>query len=237
MFEVDTTEIKQLAANFERFAAKSIPYAARNTMNRSAFEGRKEWQGQIQNKMVTRNKFTVGSVRVERAQGLRLNQMAAVLGSVAPYMETAEFGGTKARKGSKGVPLATAYSAGQSEGSQPRQRLPRKPNRLASIALQKRSKKGKNRKQANYLAVQRAAKGGNKFVYLDLGRRRGIFRVVGGKRNPRVKMIYDLSRASVRIPATPTLSPAVKIIQSKMPEFYLESLRFQAKRHKLFGYR
>lgn len=237
MIEIDAKQIKQLERDLKAFAARSIPYANRDALNRSAFSGRKEWQGQIRSKMITRNRFTEQSVRVDMARGLRISQQRAVIGSAAAYMELQEFGGIKRRKGSEGVPIATSYSAGQAEGSQPRTRLPRKPNKIANILLKKRSKRGRSRKQQNFVAVREAAASGTKFVYLDLGRRKGLFRVVGGKRRPRVKMVHDLTRSSVRIPKNPTLKPAVKATEQALGNLYLEALTFQAKRARLFGYK
>ena len=157
------------------------------------------------------------------------------MGSLAAYMETQEFGGMETG-GGKYQPIATSYAAGQGRGAK-RTKLPRKPNRLQAIQLRKRTGAGLSRKAANQAAIQQAAGGGNKFVFLDLGRRQGIFKVTGGKRRPKVQMVWDMSRRYVRIPATPTIGPAVRTTQQRMPQFYSEALVQQLKRHRVFGYR
>ena len=151
------------------------------------------------------------------------------MGSIADYMEDQEFGATK-----HDPSIATSYSAGQGDGARPRTRLPRKPNKMANIKLSKRRARGKSRKQRNFIAVKEAAASGNKYIYLDLGRTKGIFKVIGGKRKPRVKMIWSLSRKSVVIPSNPWLAPAVAATEPKMADIYAKSLRFQLRRRNLF---
>ena len=79
-----------------------------------------------------------------------------------------------------------------------------------------------------------AAEGGSKYVYLNLGRRKGIFKVVGGKRKPRVQMVHDLSNTTVRIPANPTLAPAVARTRRAIPLLYKSQLIQQLQRRGLF---
>ena len=238
MIDFDDRELKALEQDMKNFAADAIPYASRNTVNTLAFATRKRGQDNIRDKMVTRNRWTVGSVRVNTTKSLNMRQMAAVVGSTEDYMKDQEFGATKTKKGSEGVAIPTAYSAGQGEDARPRTRLPRKPNKMQNITLRNRKGKAKSRRQANLLAVQAAANSGNKYAFLDLGRRKGIFRVTGGKRNPRVKMVWDLTRQSVRINPTPWLGPAVQdASRLDGPRIMLQSLQFQAKRRRLFGYR
>lgn len=227
MFQIDDRQIKQLENELKGFKDRALPFATKATVNRAAFETRKVAQTTIREDMVNRNRFTVQSIQVDQARTLKIQQQAAAVGSIADYMEVQEFGGVKSSPA-----LPTGYSAGQ-EGSQPRTRLPRKPNKLANIKLAKRSKKGTSRRQRNFTAVKAAAQSGQKYVYLDMGRTKAIFRVVGGKRKPRLKMVHNLSRQSVTIPRNPWLAPAVAAVEPKMQQFYGEALRFQLKRHGL----
>ena len=237
MFSIDDTQLKGLEQDLKNFAADAIPYAARNTVNGLAFASRRRSQETIRDKMVTRNRWTVGSVRVEQTRSLDVSRMGAVVGSTEDYMADQEFGATKTKKGSEGVAIPTSYSAGQAESMRPRTRLPRKPNKMQNITLRNRRNGAKSRRQHNMLAVQAAANSGNKYAFLDLGRRKGIFRVTGGKRNPRVKMVWDLSRQSVRIKPNPWLRPSVEDAYRKdAGDLWRSSLEFQAKRRRLFGY-
>jgi len=235
MFEIDARDVKKYERDLKDFAGKALPYASRAMLTRSAFDARKEAQGNIRERMTTRNAWTVGRVRVEKARSLNIKQQEATMGSLAAYMETQEFGGMETG-GGKYQPIPTSYSAGQGRGAK-RTKLPRKPNRMQAIQLRKRTGAGLSRKAANQAAIQEAAGGGNKFVFLDLGRRQGIFKVTGGKRRPKVQMVWDMTRRYVRVPATPTIGPAARTTQQRMPQFYSEALVQQLKRHRVFGYR
>ena len=236
MIEVDVQDVKQYESDLKTFAKKAFPFATKATVNKAAFETRRVAQSRLENDFVLRNRFTRSSVRVEQARTLDVRRQEAIVGSIADYLATQEFGGVE-RGGGKHQPIATSYSAGLSEQARPRTRLPRKPNQMQAIQLKRRGRGAKSRKQRNLMAVKEAAAGGNKFVYLDLGRRQGIFRVLGGKRSPRVKMVWDLSRRSVRIPRKPWLAPATRQVQGNLPQYYTEALAFQLRRHSVFGYR
>lgn len=235
MFEIDARDVKKYERDLKDFAGKALPYASRAMLTRSAFDARKEAQGNIRERMTTRNAWTVGSIRARKATSLNIKQQEATMGSLAAYMETQEFGGMETG-GGKYQPIATSYSAGQGRGAK-RTKLPRKPNRMQAIQLRKRTGADLSRKAANQAAIQQAAGGGNKFVFLDLGRRQGIFKVTGGKRRPKVQMVWDMTRRYVRVPATPTIGPAARTTQQRMPRFYSEALVQQLKRHRVFGYR
>lgn len=232
MFAVNDSDIKQMESDLKTFASKALPFATRNTVNGAAFEARKIAQTGIRENMVNRNRFTVQSVRVEQTRTLNIRNQAAIVGSIADYMADQEFGAIKNKTGKEGVVIATSYSAGQGEDAQPRTRLPRKPNKMANIQLQKRRKKGSSRKQQNLVAIKQAAKTGRKYVFLDLGRRQGIFKVIGGKRRPKIKMVHDMTSESVVIPKNPWLKPAVDKVD--VPKIYRKSLEFQLKRQGLF---
>lgn len=235
MFEINDKQIKKLESDLKTFASQSLPFATRKTLNDAAFQTQRIAKADIERSMVLRNRFTLQSIRVDQARGLSIRQQAAIVGSTADYMADQEFGATETARGSQGVAIPTSYSAGQAENAQPRTRLPRKPNKLQNIRLKNRGSGSMTRKQRNLIAIQGAAESGNKFVFLNLGRTKGIFRVVGGKRKPKIKMVYDLSRKSVRIPANPWLRPSYNEAARMVPAFYADALRFQLKRRGLFN--
>lgn len=232
MFGVDTKDVKKLERDLKTFASQAYPFATRQTINDAAFQTQRIARADVRSDMINRNRYTEQSIRVEQARTLAVSRQSATVGSIADYMETQEFGGVKTKNGSEGVAIATSYSAGQSGE---RTRLPRKPNKLANIQLQKRTRPGHSRKQKNLVAVLTAATSGHKFVFLDLGKRKGIFRVTGGKRNPQVRMVHDLTRSSVRIPKNPWLKPAFDEAARMVPAFYADALRFQLRRRGLFS--
>ena len=233
MITINDTQIRKYERDLKTFAERAYPFATRQTINSAAFKAQGKAKDNVRNDMVLRNRYTEQSIRVNKAGTLNVARQIATVGSIADYLEMQEFGGTKHSSGSGNVAIATSYSAGQ-EGQRPRTRLPRRPNKMASIQLQKRRKVGSSKRQQNFIAVREAAKSGQKFIYLDLGRRRGVFKVTGGQRKPKIKMVQDLTRSSVVIPKNPWLAPAVRDTEQYMPSIYVEALRFQLQRNRIF---
>lgn len=241
MFKIDIEDVEEYENHLKAFAHRAFPFASKNALNSSAFKARGYWQKAINDKMITRNKFTANSIRVEQSRTLIVSRQSATVGSIAPYMEKQEFGGNKTSPGREGVAIPTSYAAGQNE-QQPRTKLPRKDNKLSNIRLRKRGPKARNNRQALLLKVQTAVKTGKRHIFHDFGRTAGIFRVVGGRRSvkrgwpvgARLRMVYDMSERTVSIPKTPTLSPAIDRVQQAMPEIYIKALRFQLQRQGLF---
>lgn len=227
MIKIDDKEIRKFERELKAFAHRAYPFATKNTLNKTAFHAQKLIRRDLAVKMVLRNKFTIQSIRVEQTKTLNLRNQASVVGSTADYMEDQEFGVTKQKKGIEGVPIATGYAAGQ-QGHQPRTRLPRKPNKLRNIRLRNK------RRQNNIQIIHDAAISNNKFIFLNLGRTKGIFKVIGGKRKPRIKMIWSLTQQSIVIPRNPWLKPAVDTAAISIPKFYRDALIFQLRRLNLF---
>lgn len=242
MIEIDTKEVKKYEQDLKYFARRALPFATKATLNRAAFETQRVAQDTIREKMITRNRFAVGSVRVEQARGLRTNSQEAKTGSIAEFMATQEFGGL-VRGGGQNKPIPTRYASGEGRGSVSRRKLPRKPNKMSNIKL-KNKRKAKNRKQRNIFAIQDAVTGGSKYVYLDLGRRKGIFRVIGGRKNfkrgwpkgAKIEMVWDLSQTAVRVPRNAWLKPSTDKVTPRMQQFYGEAMLYQLKRHKILGH-
>lgn len=234
MFNIISRDFKRFEADLRTLSRKALPFATKATVNGAAFMARRLSQEGIREEMINRNRFTVGGIRVEQTRTLRISQQAAVVGSIADYMADQEFGAIKSKTGKEGVRISTSYSSGEGENAQPRTRLPRRANTMAAIKLQRRSKKGSNRKQRNLIAIKQAASTGRKYVFLDLSRRKGIFKVIGGKRRPKIKMVHDMTEQSVTIPRNPWLAPAVVKTEAAIPEIYRKALEFQARRHGLF---
>lgn len=226
MIKVELKNFRRLENDLLGFARKAYPYATQNTINSGAFHAQALVREGLKSGFVNRNKFTVQSIQVEKSRTLVVSQQAAFVGSIAPYLETQEFGGVKRAKGGKSVPIATGFSAGQ-EGARPRTRLPVPSNKMRAIKLPPRARKGMSRVRRNVIAVKSA----EKFVFLDLGRRKGIFKKVGEK----IKMVHDLTRSSVRIPKKPWLLPAVQKTYTMMYEMFTSALEFQLKRRGLFN--
>jgi hypothetical protein len=235
MITIDLKDFEKAAKDLKTFADKAVPFAVRNALNSGAFEGRKLWQAEMGDEFILRNRFTANSIRIDKATGFRVNTMSATLGSVAPYMRTQEFGGRKAGGGRHGMPIPTSVAAGQGMGTNPRTKLVRGPNKLGAIRLTK-GRKGGNRKQRNAVAMRMAIASGSKFVFLELEKSKGIFKITGGRRKPQLRMVWDISRHAVTIPPHPTLGPAIAKLQPKLMNMHYDAIIQQLRRHGILGY-
>jgi hypothetical protein len=234
VIEIEIRNAQRLERDLEKFAARAVPHAVRTALNKSAFEGRTIWQGELDQKMVLRNNWTKRSIQVDKATGVNLPTMQATLGSRADYMAFQEEGDTRAKKGKHGVPIPTGVASGEGRGAQPRRRVVSRANRLSSIHLGTRV--GASRRQRNAITIRQAIASGRKHVFLELDRHVGLFRISGGKRKPKVDMIFDLSRNSVNIPKNPTLEPTLRRLGPRLPGMYAAAIIEQLRRHKVLGY-
>lgn len=232
-FSADLKEIEEMEKDLKFFKKRALPHATRATLTEAAWRGRAEQQQLIGQKLVERNKFTRRSIHAEPARSLVIRKQESAFGSTQEYMVTQEDGGVDRGRGGKAVSIPTGYAAGQ-EGSRPRTKLPKKANKMRNIRLTKSKTRGKSRKQRNFLLIRDAKARSIKFIFMDLGRRKGVFRVLGSKKRPKIKMVADVSRKSVRIPATPTLKPAFKKVSSELPGIYRKKLIEQLRRHGIW---
>jgi hypothetical protein len=230
MINVDTADVKELEHALKKMRMRAFPFATKATVNGMAFKTRELAQENIRKNMITRNKWTERSVMVEQARTLRISRQAASTGSTMDYMEVQEFGGTERKKGAYGVVIPTSTASGEGDSARPRTRLVRRANQMSRIQLRNSRSKSTNRAQRNLVAVKQAAASGRKFVFLDTQKHPGIYKIIGGKRKPRVKLIQDMSKTSVKIPANPWLKPAVDDVSKQANGIYERALIFQLKR-------
>ena len=235
---VDTRDFLRLEADLGKFARHAIPHAQRNTLNAAAKTTEKVAKVHVDKKMTLRapNNWTKGSIRHKRARGTNTRSMFSAVGSVQKYMADQEFGSTKRAKGKVGTPLTTPYASGEGLNAKPRKKLARKPNKLRNIRLRKTRRRGVNRKQRTIIAIAEAAKAKRRYVYLDTGKRKGIFRLHGSLARrrggegeykpklrlyrPELRMVQDLTYKSVRIPRNPWLKPSVDKVRPAMGMIY-----------------
>lgn len=226
--------IDEMQAKLETVAKRSLPFAARQTVNGLAFAGRKLWQEEMASSLTLRNKFTQRRALVERARGLRISRMHAVLGHTEDYMEKLETGRPEVAK-KTWRPIPTEVAAGQARKtlSTGRKRAVRPKNIISRLGnLRTKGASGLSRKARNALAVRQAIKSGRRLAFLDLGRRKGIYRIIGQK----VWKLYDLSKRVTRMPRIPTLDRTVKKTLTQGPRIAHEALAKQLKRAGVRGY-
>jgi len=234
MLVAKTDDIEKYENDLKKFRFKAYPFATKETLNSIAFKTQKLARAQAGRKMILRNTFTKKSILVHKAKTLQLSRQSALVGSTEKYMERQEFGAIERSRGKVGLSIPTSYSAGQ-EGSKPRTRAPEKANRIQNIRLSSRKNTRQSSKQRNFLAVQRAAQSKVKFLFMDLGKRKGIFKIVGGQKKTKVKMVQDLTKKTITIKRNPWLKPATKAVEKHIPGFYEKSLMFQLKRFNLYN--
>ena len=214
----------------EQLAKRGVAYAARDTVNGLAFAGRKIWQEQMASTLTLRNAFTQRRALVERATGTRM-PVEAVLGHTEDYMRRLESGiGERARRGGLAIPNETA--AGQAKGSLPagRKRAVRPSLVIRVLGKIKRQSRSMPRKARNARAVREAISNGSRLAYLELDRRRGIYKIMGGRKKPQIRKLYDLSRRSVPLPRIPTLEKTLELALLQGPTIALAALQRQLDR-------
>ena len=228
MFNIDNPDIKRLERDLKEYNKVAHPIAVQRTLNDLAFGASKIAKADLDKRMVTRNTWTKRSIRVDKvARTLNIRAMVAVIGSTEDYMERQEFGGMA---DSKSITTPTASNEGLN--ARPRRKLATRANKMQSIRLKQRGLRG-NKRQRNAIAIAQAVKSGDRFVYLELQRRKGIFRIKG-KRNLQIRMVHDLSFEKTRTPKNPWLKPAYEEAVRMLPAFYADQLRAQARRAGLF---
>lgn len=249
MFSLDDKELRQMEKDLKTFGKRAYPFATRQTIHLASKRGRELAIRQVSRTMTLRNKFTTQSIQFAPSGAnkitLNVGRQAAFVGATEEYLAKQEFGGTEQATGRHGVAIPTAWSAGQ-EGQKPRTKLPRRPNAIQNIQLQRRMKRAKTRAQKNVIAAQTAVQTGNRYVFMDFGQRsKGIYRIIGGSKrvksgwpgNARAKMVYNLDRRSIRIPRNNWLFMSTQATQKEIPVFYRSSLLFQLKRHGIGHWR
>jgi len=237
MIKIDFGNLERFQRDMGKFATRALPHAAKAGLNSVAFDARKVALKRINRTFTTRNRFTERSVRVDKAKGLRMDSMQSVMGSTADYMATQETGGTKRKRGKQGLAIPTSFSSNEGNTATPRRKTPTASNKLARIQVRNRfdrfGKRTKNRGQRNVMAVKQAVRHKRAF-FMKTRRGAGLFRVKGGKSNPRVKMVYDLSKQSVRLKSKPWMRPTVAKMSKRAPKIMQRALAEQVRRQRVF---
>jgi hypothetical protein len=235
--------IDAMLRDLEKMQKRAIPHAMRNAVNTAAFEARSVWQREIGASFTLRNKFTQNSIRVTKAFGTNTARMAARVGSVAPYMDEQERGATIRGK-SRSKPIPAPAAAGQAPGTK-RTKAVRPGSYLGRIRVVRRAR-AVSPKQRNLMTMLLAQQRGEQHAVLERPNGgKGIFRISGGKtfkrkrlgrRRFRLRLLYDLSKRSVRVPAEPTLQRTLKAVERKLPHIFSAALLEQLRRNHIAGY-
>jgi hypothetical protein len=213
MLTIDMKQARELERFLGQLNARGIKFAQRDAINDMAFATQKTARDTIRSEFTNRNTWTVRTVMVDRARSTR---DSAEVGSTEYYMAQQEFGATL----TKHTQMATPAASGESNRSKIRRKPVRMANRMSSIRLAKRNRGIGSRAQQNIVALKEAKESGRKFVYLDRGRVKGIYKVMGTKRKPKSRMVQDMSRRVAVIPRNPWLAPSSEAVMARAPEIY-----------------
>ncbi len=215
MFEIDMKQAKNLEKVLEGLNDKGVAFAQRDAVNDMAFATMRTSRETIRNEFTNRNKWTAGSVRVDRAKSTR---DSSEVGSTEEYMADQEFGKVKTEHTQMAAPAAS----GESNRAKVRRKPVRRRNRMTNIRLTNGSRGARigSRAQQNIVALREAKAAGRKFVYLDRGKVKGIYRVMGTKRKPKARMIQNMTRRVAVVPRHPWLAPSTATVTARAPEIY-----------------
>lgn len=225
---IDIRGMHRAVGKMDALNKRALPYATRETLTALAFVAQRDMKRRMGKSLTLRNTYTLRSIAVDRAKGNDIRTMESKVGSLQPYMRTQEEGGSVASKGRHGVTIPTSSASGEGMSARPRKRLVRRANWLSAIRLGNRG--GGNAKQRNAVAIAMAQRSGTKTAFLDLGARKGIVRVMGSKNKPKMRMLWDMSKKVVRVPATPTLGPAMQATTRLAPRIAQVAAMRQIKR-------
>ncbi len=220
----DFKEIKKLENFLDKFNRTGIKYATRNTLNKLAFDVRKQAQGFIQDNFINRNKWTVNSVQVNMAKGFNIDNMQSEVGSTQGYMEMQEVGGRAKPKTGKHLPIPTQAARIANQ----KNRLVSRVNKLSNIILRDKRKLSfiANKRQRAIGIIENAKRNNYKHFYLDLGNVKGIFTL----KNDKLRMIYSLQYLFRKIPATHWLSKSSDKVANNAVDIYNVQLKKQIDR-------
>ena len=235
MFKADLSRMEKYQADLIRLNKKGLPYATLKTINTLAFDGRGEWQKEIDSSFVLRNKYTRNSIRVNKARGNDIGAQKAVLGSIAAYMGKQESGGQIRGKGKSKQIATKAARTGGSHARIVSRRFKFGFNDQFKGKV-KFTRPGKNEKQKNAIQIRRARKSGSGFAYLKFGKTKGIFLIKGdSKDSGSITMLHDMTRGSVRVDKKPTMHRAVARTMTRAPRIYVRALIYQLKKLKTYS--
>lgn len=229
---VDAAGVEKLATDLAKTRKGALPFAARALVNDLAFKAREEYQLRMKSQMTLRAPFTLRSVGVNRARGLKIDRMEATMGSLADYMPDQEFGATHKKKGLHGEPIPAAAPGARKKR---KRRVPRSLQ-FTGIKLMPRIRGSRSRQVGAAFAMARK-RGGKQFAFIQLrGGRKGIFQINPSSKRRGMRKVWDLSKPAVRIPQNPMMEPAVREAMRFQTQLWRKALLFQLRRHRVFGY-
>lgn len=196
-------EINELEGLLRMINRRGLDFAAANATNEVLFKVRENALENIRATFTLRNKWTTGSLRVEKAT---LRTLEGRVGSAQHYLRVQESGGvSKPVQGQQAVPMPTPTAAGEI-GARRRTKPVVAHNRLRKLAGVPEVAPGSM--QRNIRALHDALESSRRLVIADLGSGRALFQVEGDDRHMEVHMLYRLGKTQQHVAPKPWLEPA-----------------------------
>lgn len=242
IFEIDDRDVLRYENHVKGLRERSFAYAIRNTLNDAAFGTMRRSKRRIQDDFTVRDKrYSVGGVTVRRARGLDVDRMFSATGHIRPEMAMQETGGVARSKDGKTKSIPSTSAAGQGIKTH-RNKKVRKANFLSKIHTDtsrlrsKARKRTSSKKQEAFVMTLMAKREGKKFLFLDFRwtakQGRGIFKIMGTKRRPKVRLMHSMKEKEVKVKSRPWLNPSAKDERVRIPFHFRKHVRKQIRLFK-----
>lgn len=239
IFDVNNDEAIKLSARLERLHKSAFPSAVRNTLNRAAFETKKNIPKVAASKFVTRQKtFFKRFSTVDKSKGFDVDKMVSTVGidsrlnkELAENLESQEFGGIV--RGKKLIPHdESRIGKRQDKRVSSRNYL----NKVKIHNATRSFKRAKGTRGSKFVAaVMSTAKRGKKHMRLDSGTRGIVYEVTSVKSNIRskkpsfkIKKLYSVrSNKSHSVKSTGFMLKSATLASRNMNQYFKENAEFQ----------
>lgn len=239
IIDVNNDDVIEFTAKLERLNKSAFPSAVRNTLNRTAFEMKKEIPRVAADTFITRQRafFRRFSV-VDKADGFKVNSMKAITGidatknkELADNLASQEVGGMV-----RGRKLIAHDDARVSKSQNKRVSAKNRMNkvRIHDATPAYRAHRG-SRRSKFIAAVMSTAKSGKQHMYLKTGTRGMVYEVTAVSRNIRsrkvnfkIKKLYSVrSNKSHSVKATGFMRKSANLASKDIRKFFRENAEFQ----------
>lgn len=240
MLVVESKDVeKYYRALKELDGGRSLPFAARDSLNDSAFIARRVWAREGRKTMTVRNQWTFKGRHhaVNKARAKRdIAGMKSVVGNRLQYMAMQETGFVKQRPEGLQIPTKKSRIAEDKRRivsrSYWRSKIGKSIGPRYDVNHPKFSQVGPKSRQARYIkGTVRAAKArGKRFVYLEFSdRNKGIYDIGTTPGSKKLKLVWDMKAKSTRTKANPMLKRTLRTLEYHFPIIHRANLEKQIK--------
>lgn len=228
------SNVLKLSKVLDEYPVKTFPALGQFIVNKMAFEGMKQAHRRIGKQFITRNKFTIKNIQFDKAKKVkRLKDAESSYGATdkIEYMRDQEEGVTLHSTSGSHIPIPTRVA----RKTNSIKKLKRGKFTLNSLGnVRKTSEmRGKTKKQRTIALIQdmlRKKQQANRLALLPFKNKPGIYKILSAGEAKkgvktrfkfRLKQIYDLSKRSLKLEASPWMAPVNKGIfkhQGKIAE-------------------